>query len=202
MIGKIGAPVFPATNTEPFATLIMLEQNVEPWVCYLERGAIQCVTIACTPWQLAPPKSGRRLSQRLSAGRQPAVLASEKRSFRCRLHASRNRALAFADDDRRTTAAGFGPTHQLPRGKFGKVDPHVPDRHSDAIEFPNGNYVLVTQLRRASAPPFCNCRSRIPSARPPRTAADTPAPASTWSSTRSRWDKVESPSRARVLIET
>jgi len=31
-------------------------------------------------------------------------------------------------------------------GKFGKIDPHVPDRHHDAIEFPDGNYVLVTQL--------------------------------------------------------
>jgi hypothetical protein len=31
-------------------------------------------------------------------------------------------------------------------GKFGKVDPHIPDRHHDAVEFPDGNYVLVTQL--------------------------------------------------------
>jgi len=31
-------------------------------------------------------------------------------------------------------------------GKFGKVDPHIPDRHHDAIEFPDGNFVLVTQL--------------------------------------------------------
>ncbi len=31
-------------------------------------------------------------------------------------------------------------------GKFNQVDPHIPDRHHDAIEFPDGNYVLVTQL--------------------------------------------------------
>ncbi|HEV3501097.1 MAG TPA: hypothetical protein VGZ92_12310, partial [Bradyrhizobium sp.] len=31
-------------------------------------------------------------------------------------------------------------------GKFGKIDPLVPDRHHDAIEFPDGSYVLVTQL--------------------------------------------------------
>ena len=31
-------------------------------------------------------------------------------------------------------------------GKFGKIDPQIPDRHHDAIEFPDGNYVLVTQL--------------------------------------------------------
>ena len=31
-------------------------------------------------------------------------------------------------------------------GKFGKIDPQVAERHHDAIEFPDGNYVLVTQL--------------------------------------------------------
>lgn len=31
-------------------------------------------------------------------------------------------------------------------GKFGKVDPTQPDRHRDAIEFPDGTSVLVTKL--------------------------------------------------------
>jgi hypothetical protein len=31
-------------------------------------------------------------------------------------------------------------------GKFGTIDPHLPHRHHDAIEFPDGNYVFVTQL--------------------------------------------------------
>ena len=31
-------------------------------------------------------------------------------------------------------------------GKFGVIDQDVPDRHHDAIEFPNGSSVLVTQL--------------------------------------------------------
>ena len=31
-------------------------------------------------------------------------------------------------------------------GKFGKIDPLVPERHHDAIEFADGSYVLVTQL--------------------------------------------------------
>ena len=31
-------------------------------------------------------------------------------------------------------------------GKFGAIDPGVPDRHHDAIEFPDGSRVLVTQL--------------------------------------------------------
>jgi hypothetical protein len=31
-------------------------------------------------------------------------------------------------------------------GKFGVLDPDIPDRHHDAIEFPDGSSVLVTQL--------------------------------------------------------
>ena len=31
-------------------------------------------------------------------------------------------------------------------GKFGEIDPDVPHRHHDAIEFPDGSHVLVTQL--------------------------------------------------------
>jgi hypothetical protein len=31
-------------------------------------------------------------------------------------------------------------------GKFGVIDSHVPDRHHDAIEFPDGSHVLVTLL--------------------------------------------------------
>ena len=31
-------------------------------------------------------------------------------------------------------------------GKFGEIDRHIPDRHHDAIEFPDGNHVLVTLL--------------------------------------------------------
>ena len=30
--------------------------------------------------------------------------------------------------------------------KFGAIDPDVPHRHHDAIEFPDGSNVLVTQL--------------------------------------------------------
>ncbi len=31
-------------------------------------------------------------------------------------------------------------------GKFGAIDQHVPDRHHDTIEFPDGSHVLVTLL--------------------------------------------------------
>jgi hypothetical protein len=54
--------------------------------------------------------------------------------------------LAFAEEvkyDNRwiwTKATGFRV------GKFNEVDPDVRDRHHDAIEFPDGSHVLVTQL--------------------------------------------------------
>ena len=54
--------------------------------------------------------------------------------------------LAFAEDvkyDNRwiwTCAVNFRV------GKFGTIDPHLQHRHHDAIEFPDGNFVLVTQL--------------------------------------------------------
>ena len=31
-------------------------------------------------------------------------------------------------------------------GKFARIDAHVPDRHHDSIEFPDGSHVLVTLL--------------------------------------------------------
>ncbi len=54
--------------------------------------------------------------------------------------------LAFAEDvkyDNRwiwTRSVGFRV------GKFNMIDPHVRERHHDAIEFPDGSFVLVTQL--------------------------------------------------------
>ena len=51
--------------------------------------------------------------------------------------------LAFAEDvkyDNRVKAINFRV------GKFGAIEPHVPHRHHDAIEFPDGSNVLVTLL--------------------------------------------------------
>ena len=40
-------------------------------------------------------------------------------------------------------------TAQWRVGKFNQIDPELHDRHHDAIEFPDGSHVLVTQLREA-----------------------------------------------------
>jgi hypothetical protein len=54
--------------------------------------------------------------------------------------------LAFAEDVKYDSRWIWTKTVNSRVGKFGKIDPLVPDRHHDAIEFPDGSYVLVTQL--------------------------------------------------------
>jgi hypothetical protein len=54
--------------------------------------------------------------------------------------------LAFADNVRYDNRWIWPKTLDFRVGKFGQVDPHIPDRHHDAVEFPDGTYVLVTQL--------------------------------------------------------
>jgi hypothetical protein len=54
--------------------------------------------------------------------------------------------LAFAENVRFDSRWIWPKTLDYRVGKFGQVDPHIPDRHHDAIEFPDGQFVLVTQL--------------------------------------------------------
>jgi hypothetical protein len=54
--------------------------------------------------------------------------------------------LAFAEEVKYDNRWIWTRTINSRVGKFGKIDPHIHDRHHDAIEFPDGNYVLVTQL--------------------------------------------------------
>ncbi len=54
--------------------------------------------------------------------------------------------LAFAESVRFDSRWIWPKTLDFRVGKFGVVDPHIPDRHHDAVEFPDGTSVLVTQL--------------------------------------------------------
>jgi hypothetical protein len=54
--------------------------------------------------------------------------------------------LAFADDVRYDNRWIWTKTIDTRVGKFNQIDPDVPYRHHDAVEFADGNYVLVTQL--------------------------------------------------------
>jgi hypothetical protein len=87
--------------------------------------------------------------------------------------------LAFADDvkyDNRwiwTKTAGFRV------GKFNQIDMEVRDRHHDAIEFPDGSRVLVTQLcegQRASVLQLPVTHAIGEHAQPERTQTETATP--------------------------
>jgi hypothetical protein len=54
--------------------------------------------------------------------------------------------LAFADNVRYDNRWIWTKTTGFRVGKFNQIDPHIRDRHHDAIEFPDGSHVLVTQL--------------------------------------------------------
>ena len=54
--------------------------------------------------------------------------------------------LAFAQDVRFDNRWIWTRSIKFRVGKFGVINPHMPQRHHDAIEFPDGNHVLVTQI--------------------------------------------------------
>ena len=54
--------------------------------------------------------------------------------------------LAFAEEVKYDNRWIWTRTVDYRVGKFNTIDPHIRDRHHDAIEFPDGSHVLVTQL--------------------------------------------------------
>jgi hypothetical protein len=54
--------------------------------------------------------------------------------------------LAFAEDVKYDNRWIWTKAINSRVGKFGAIEPGVPQRHHDAIEFPDGSSVLVTQL--------------------------------------------------------
>ena len=54
--------------------------------------------------------------------------------------------LAFAEDVKYDNRWIWTRTVGFRVGKFNMIDPHVRERHHDAVEFPDGSFVLVTQL--------------------------------------------------------
>ena len=79
--------------------------------------------------------------------------------------------LAFAEDVKYDNRWIWTRTINSKVGKFGKIDPHIPERHHDAIEFPDGNYVLVTQLCEGQRAPVLHMPVTRPVAAPGEPAA-------------------------------
>ena len=84
--------------------------------------------------------------------------------------------LAFADDVRYDNRWIWTRTIRSRVGKFGKMDAHISDRHHDAIEFPDGNYVLVTQLVEGQRATVLQLPVQAAPATPAKTAPGQPAP--------------------------
>jgi hypothetical protein len=85
--------------------------------------------------------------------------------------------LAFAQDVKYDNRWIWTRTINSRVGKFGKVDPHIPDRHHDAVEFPDGNYVLVTQLCEGQRAVVLQLPvTAQPVSAPPQTTAQPPRP--------------------------
>ena len=84
--------------------------------------------------------------------------------------------LAFAEEVRYDNRWIWTRTINSRVGKFGKIDPLVPERHHDAIEFPDGNYVLVTQLVEGQRVTVLQMPVTKPLAAPATTEQGTPAP--------------------------
>ncbi len=84
--------------------------------------------------------------------------------------------LAFADNVKYKNGWIWTKSVHFKVGKFGAIEPGVPQRHHDAIEFPDGSHVLVTQLcegQRATVLQLPAVRP-LPSPAQPAVTATTP----------------------------
>jgi hypothetical protein len=83
--------------------------------------------------------------------------------------------LAFAEEVRYDNRWIWTRTINSSVGKFGKIDPLVPERHHDAVEFADGSYVLVTQLVEGQRVTVLQLPVTRPIAAPESTAERTQA---------------------------
>jgi hypothetical protein len=86
--------------------------------------------------------------------------------------------LAFAEDVKYDSRWIWTKSVNSRVGKFGKIDPLVPERHHDAIEFPDGSYVLVTQLCEGQRATVLQLPATHRPADKTQPAVATPAPTS------------------------
>jgi hypothetical protein len=82
--------------------------------------------------------------------------------------------LAFTEDVKYDNRWIWTRTVGFRVGKFNTIDPHVRDRHHDAIEFPDGSYVLVTQLCEGQQVSVLQLPVTHPAAERAASAAETP----------------------------
>jgi hypothetical protein len=86
--------------------------------------------------------------------------------------------LAFADNVRYDNRWIWTRSANFQVGKFAEIDPHIPHRHHDAVEFPDGSHVLVTQLCEGQRVTVLQLPVVHPLAEHAKQANETPAPTS------------------------
>ena len=86
--------------------------------------------------------------------------------------------LAFADEVKYDNRWIWTRTVNFRVGKFNTVDAHIPDRHHDAIEFPDGSHVLVTLLCEGQRVTVLQLPVTQPAGTHTHAAVETPAPTS------------------------
>ena len=92
-----------------------------------------------------PAKVGETLITTTFRGTSTRGFASEK-DRSCAVCMLPGTELAFEQDVKYDSRWIWTKTINCRVAKFNEVEPDVPDRHHDAIEFPDGTFVLVTQL--------------------------------------------------------
>ena len=83
--------------------------------------------------------------------------------------------LAFAENVKYDNRWIWTKTIDYRVGKFGAIEPDVPQRHHDAIEFPDGSCVLVTQLCEGQRVSVLQLPVAQPVPAQAQPAAETPA---------------------------
>ena len=83
--------------------------------------------------------------------------------------------LAFGDNVRYDNRWIWTRTANFRVGKFNTIDTHIPDRHHDSIEFPDGSHVLVTLLCEGQRVTVLQLPVTHPISTPAHTAERAPA---------------------------
>src|ERR1035437_5099586 len=114
-------------------------------VSYLKRGANPMCDYSLHAVATRPAQVGETLITTTFRGSLTRGFASESDPAVavCMLPGTE---LAFAEDVKYGTKWIWTKTTNFRVGKFGAIEPDIPHRHHDAIEFPDGSSALVTQL--------------------------------------------------------
>jgi hypothetical protein len=116
-------------------------------VSYLERGAYPMCDYSLHAIASRPAKVGEKLVSTKFAGTPTRGFAAEAEPTVavCLLPGTE---LAFDADVKYDQIWIWGKTSHFRVARFRKIEPNVSHRHHDALEFPDGTSVLVTQLSK------------------------------------------------------